>query len=88
MDILIRKLNNFFNITPIGFIKLHGDSPLINGSKSSFLHSDSSWFDEKLEELAICPNRLNMDILITKWNNFFNITPMRFIQLYEILPID
>ncbi|KAF8050943.1 hypothetical protein N665_1850s0001 [Sinapis alba] len=41
MDILIRKLNNFFNIPLMGFIQLHGHSPLINTSKSSFLHSDS-----------------------------------------------
>ena len=81
MDILIRKWNNFLNITPLGFIQIHGYSPLNNGSKSIFLHSDSSWFVYKLEELARCPNKLNMDILIRKRNNFFNITPMGFIQL-------
>ena len=88
MDILIRKWNNFFNITPMGFTQLHGHSTLINGSKLRFLHSDSSWFDQKLEELAKCPNRQNMDILIRKWNNLFNITPMRFLQLHERLSTD
>ena len=87
MDILIRKWNNFFNLPSMGFIPLHGHSPLINGSKLIFLHSESSWLDLKLEEFAICQNSLNMDILIRKWNKFFNITPMRFIQLYEILSI-
>ena len=87
MDILISKQNNFFNITPMIFIQLHGVSTLINGSKSSFLHIDSSWFDQNLEELAICPNMLNMDILIRKWNNYFNITPMIFIQLQGVFTL-
>ena len=87
MDILIRKWNNFFNIPPMGFIQLHRHSPLINGSKSSFLHSDSSWFDQKLEELAICPSRQNMDILIRKWNNFLHLTPMRLIQFHGDSPL-
>ena len=88
MDILIRKWNNFFNISPMIFIQLHGHYKMINGSKSCFLHIGSSWSDWNLEELAICPNKLNMDILIRKWNNFFNITPMRFIQLHERLSTD
>ena len=88
MNILIRKWNNFLNITPLGFIKLRGYSPLNNGSKSIFLHRDSSWFDEELEELALCPNRLNMDILIRKGNNFLNITHLGFIQLHGYSPLN
>ena len=38
-DLLIR------DSSPLGFIQLHGYSPLNNGSKSSFLQIDSSWFD-------------------------------------------
>ena len=87
MDILIRKWNNFFNLTPMRFIQFHGDSPLIISSKLSFLHIHSSWFDQKLEELAIWPNRLNMDTLIRKWNNFFNLTHMRFIQFNGDSPL-
>ena len=88
MDILIRKWNNFLNITPLGLIQLHGYSPLNNGSKSSFLHSNSSQFDQKLAELAICQNKLKMDILIRKWNNFFNITPLGFFKIHGYSPLN
>ena len=79
MDILIKKWNNFFNITPMRFIQLHERLSTDLWFQIKILHSDPSRFDYKLEEFAICPNMLNMDILIRKWNNFFNITPMRFI---------
>ncbi|KAL0641065.1 hypothetical protein Bca4012_102849 [Brassica carinata] len=39
------KWDNFFILTPKRFIPLPNDSPLLNVSKSSFLHHDSSWFD-------------------------------------------
>ena len=37
--------DSFFILTPMRFIQLPGDSPLLYVSKSSFLHRDSSWFD-------------------------------------------
>ncbi|KAL0649915.1 hypothetical protein Bca4012_092606 [Brassica carinata] len=39
------KWDNFFFLTPMRFIQLPGDSPLLNVSKIRFLHRDSSWFD-------------------------------------------
>ncbi|KAL0642221.1 hypothetical protein Bca4012_102955 [Brassica carinata] len=39
------KWDNFFMPTPMRFIQLPGDSPPLYVSKSSFLQSDSSWFD-------------------------------------------
>ncbi|KAL0745335.1 hypothetical protein Bca101_101829 [Brassica carinata] len=39
------KWDSFFILTPMRFIQLPGDSPLLYVSKSSFLHRDSSWFD-------------------------------------------
>ncbi|KAL0641393.1 hypothetical protein Bca4012_103563 [Brassica carinata] len=39
------KWDNFFILTPMRFIQLPGDSPLLYVSKSSFVHRDSSWFD-------------------------------------------
>ncbi|KAL0641805.1 hypothetical protein Bca4012_103046 [Brassica carinata] len=39
------KWDNFFILTPMRFIQLPGDSPLLYISKSSFVHRDSSWFD-------------------------------------------
>ncbi|KAL0684438.1 hypothetical protein Bca4012_051286 [Brassica carinata] len=39
------KWDNFFILTPMRFIQLPGDSPLLYVSKSSFSHRDSSWFD-------------------------------------------
>ncbi|KAL0745511.1 hypothetical protein Bca101_101994 [Brassica carinata] len=39
------KWDSFFILTPMRFIPLPGDSPLLSVSKSSFLHRDSSWFD-------------------------------------------
>ncbi|KAL0640927.1 hypothetical protein Bca4012_103675 [Brassica carinata] len=39
------KWDNFFILTPMRFIQLLGDSPLLYVSKSSFAHRDSSWFD-------------------------------------------
>ncbi|KAL0641064.1 hypothetical protein Bca4012_102848 [Brassica carinata] len=39
------KWDNFFILTPMRFIPLPSDSPLLYVSKSSFLHRDSSWFD-------------------------------------------
>ena len=44
-DHLIWKWDNFFILTPMRFIQLPGDSPLLYVSKSSFLHRDSSWLD-------------------------------------------
>ncbi|KAL0678035.1 hypothetical protein Bca4012_006016 [Brassica carinata] len=51
------KWDNFFILTPMRFIKLPGDSPLLYISKYSFLHRDSSWFDQNDEEVVIFPNR-------------------------------
>ncbi|KAL0746067.1 hypothetical protein Bca101_101419 [Brassica carinata] len=39
------KWDSFFILTPMRFIQLPGDSPVLYVSKSSFLHRDSSWFD-------------------------------------------
>ncbi|KAL0641870.1 hypothetical protein Bca4012_102524 [Brassica carinata] len=39
------KWDNFFILTPMRFIQLPGDYPLLFVSKSSFVHRDSSWFD-------------------------------------------
>ncbi|KAL0744738.1 hypothetical protein Bca101_101205 [Brassica carinata] len=46
------KWDNFFMPTPMRFIQLPGDSPPLYVSKSSFLQSDSSWFDWNDEEKA------------------------------------
>ncbi|KAL0746059.1 hypothetical protein Bca101_101075 [Brassica carinata] len=51
------KWDNFFILTPMRFIPLPGDSPLLYVSKYSFLHRDSSWFDQNDEEVVIFPNR-------------------------------
>ena len=53
---LIRKWDNFFIPTPMRFIQLPGDSPTLYVSKSSFLQSDSSWFDWNDEEAVLFPN--------------------------------
>ena len=47
--------NSFFP-TPMRFIKLHGHSPPLYVSISSFLQSDSSWFDWNNKEVALFPN--------------------------------
>ncbi|KAL0744752.1 hypothetical protein Bca101_101202 [Brassica carinata] len=39
------KWDSFFILSPMRFIQLPNDSPLLYVSKSSFLHRDSSWFD-------------------------------------------
>ncbi|KAL0804442.1 hypothetical protein Bca101_096932 [Brassica carinata] len=39
------KWDSFFILTPMRFIPLPSDSPLLYVSKSSFIHCDSSWFD-------------------------------------------
>ncbi|KAL0641004.1 hypothetical protein Bca4012_103849 [Brassica carinata] len=51
------KCDNFFILTPMRFIQLPGDSPQLYVSKYSFLHRDSSWFDQNDEEVVIFPNR-------------------------------
>ncbi|KAL0641773.1 hypothetical protein Bca4012_102749 [Brassica carinata] len=51
------KWDNFFILIPMRFIPLPGDSPLLCVSKYSFLHRDSSWFDQNEEEVVIFPNR-------------------------------
>ncbi|KAL0641344.1 hypothetical protein Bca4012_103771 [Brassica carinata] len=51
------KWDNFFILTPMRFIPLPGDSPLLYVSKYGFLHRDSSWFDQNDEEVVIFPNR-------------------------------
>ncbi|KAL0641791.1 hypothetical protein Bca4012_103398 [Brassica carinata] len=51
------KWDNFFILTPMRFIPVPGDSPLLYVSKYSFLHRDSSWFDQNDEEVVIFPNR-------------------------------
>ncbi|KAL0745881.1 hypothetical protein Bca101_101604 [Brassica carinata] len=51
------KWDNFFKPTPMRFIQLPGDSPPLYVSKSSFLQSDSSWFDWSDEEVVLFPNR-------------------------------
>ncbi|CAN6868329.1 unnamed protein product [Brassica oleracea] len=38
------------------FIQLLGDSPPLYVSKSSFLQSDSSWFDWNDEQAVLFPN--------------------------------
>ncbi|KAL0640914.1 hypothetical protein Bca4012_103718 [Brassica carinata] len=50
------KWDNFFMPTPMRFIQLPGDSPQLYVSKSSFLQSDSSWFDWNDEEAVLFPN--------------------------------
>ncbi|KAL0745775.1 hypothetical protein Bca101_101718 [Brassica carinata] len=50
------KWDNFFMPTPMRFIQLPGDSPPLYVSKSSFLQSDSSWFDWNDEEAVLFPN--------------------------------
>ncbi|KAL0745843.1 hypothetical protein Bca101_101651 [Brassica carinata] len=62
------------------FIQLPGDSPLLYISKYSFLHRDSSWFDQNDEEVVIFPNRKTGSPDL-KVDNFFILTPMRFIPL-------
>ncbi|KAL0641185.1 hypothetical protein Bca4012_102808 [Brassica carinata] len=62
------------------FIQLPGDSPPLYVSKSSFLQSDSSWFDWNDEEAVLFPNR-ETESPDLKVDNFFMPTPMRFIQL-------
>ena len=44
-DHLIWKWDKFFILTPMRFIKLPGDFPLLYVSKYSISHRDSSWFD-------------------------------------------
>ncbi|KAL0641069.1 hypothetical protein Bca4012_102853 [Brassica carinata] len=39
------KWDSFFILTPMRFIQLPGDSPVLYVSKSNFLNRDSSWFD-------------------------------------------
>ncbi|KAL0744672.1 hypothetical protein Bca101_101264 [Brassica carinata] len=51
------KWDNFFMPTPMRYIQLPGDSPPLYVSKSSFLQSDSSWFDWNDEEAVLFPNR-------------------------------
>ena len=80
-DHLNRKWDKFFLVTPMRFIQLPGDSKMINGFKSSFIHLCSFWFDKNHEDIAICPNMPIWNHLNRKWDNFFLITPMRFIQL-------
>jgi len=53
---LIRKRDNFFIPTPMRFIQLPGDSQTLYVSKSSFLQSDSSWFDWNDGEVVLFPN--------------------------------
>ena len=81
LDHLNRKSDSFFLITPTRFIQLPGDSTLIKSSKSSFLHLGSFWFDKNHEDTALCPYILIWNLLNRKWDSFFLITPMRFIQL-------
>ncbi|KAL0745845.1 hypothetical protein Bca101_101650 [Brassica carinata] len=50
------KWDNFFLPTPMRFIQLPGDSPPLYVSKSSFLQSDSSWFDWNDEQAVLFPN--------------------------------
>ncbi|KAL0745526.1 hypothetical protein Bca101_101986 [Brassica carinata] len=72
--------DNFFMPTPMRFIQLPGDSPPLYVSKSSFLQSDSSWFDWNDEEAVLFPNG-KLESPDLKWDNFFMPTPIRFIQL-------
>ncbi|KAL0745963.1 hypothetical protein Bca101_101530 [Brassica carinata] len=51
------KCDSFFILTPMRFIPLPNDSPLLYVSKSSFLDHDSSWFDLNDKEVVIFPNR-------------------------------
>ena len=53
---LILKWDNFFIRSPMIFIQLPGDYPTLYVSKSSFLQSDSSWFDWNDEEAVLFPN--------------------------------
>ncbi|KAL0746113.1 hypothetical protein Bca101_101368 [Brassica carinata] len=67
--------------TPMRFIQLPGDSPPLYVSKSSFLQSDSSWFDWSDEEAVLFPNGKAGITDLKVGDNFFMPTPMRFIQL-------
>ncbi|KAL0745359.1 hypothetical protein Bca101_102147 [Brassica carinata] len=67
--------------TPMRFIQLPGDSPPLYVSKSSFLQSDSSWFDWSDEEAVLFPNWETGITDLKVGDNFFMPTPMRFIQL-------
>ncbi|KAL0746116.1 hypothetical protein Bca101_101370 [Brassica carinata] len=49
--------DNFFMPTPMRFIQLPGDSPPLYVSKSSFLQSDSSWFDWRRRRSCAIPKR-------------------------------
>ncbi|KAL0745904.1 hypothetical protein Bca101_101585 [Brassica carinata] len=49
------KWDRFFILTPMRFIQLPGDSPLLYESISSFLYLGSSWFDKNDEEVVIFP---------------------------------
>ncbi|KAL0836288.1 hypothetical protein Bca101_088177 [Brassica carinata] len=51
------KWDRFFILTPMRFIQLPGDSPLLYVSKSSFLHRCSSCFDKNDEKIVIFPNK-------------------------------
>jgi len=53
---MIWKWDNFFIPTPMRFIHIPGDSSPIYQTKSSFLQSDSSWFDWNDEEAVLFPN--------------------------------
>ncbi|KAL0836291.1 hypothetical protein Bca101_088180 [Brassica carinata] len=67
-------------------VKLPGDSPLLYESISSFLYLGSSWFDKNDEEVSIFPTgKLGSPDL--KWDRFFILTPMRFIQLPGDYPL-
>ncbi|KAL0640911.1 hypothetical protein Bca4012_103826 [Brassica carinata] len=67
--------------TPMRFIQLPGDSPPLYVSKSSFLQSDSSWFDWSDEEAVLFPSGKAGLTDLKVGDNFFMPTPMRFIQL-------
>ncbi|KAL0689702.1 hypothetical protein Bca4012_089380 [Brassica carinata] len=50
------KWDRSFILTPLRFIQLPGDSPLLYVSISSFLHPGSCWFYLNDEEVVIFPN--------------------------------
>src|SRR5690606_23120719 len=83
-NLFIRKWDNFFILAPLILIQLRIVSRLINEFKYSYSNRASFWFDENLKEIVIFPNRVNWNLFILKWDNFFILAPLILIQLHSL----
>ena len=85
-DHLIWKRDSFFILTPMRFIPLPNDSPLLYVKIKLF-----TWrfFLVWLEWQISChiPKQENWDHLIWKWDSFFILTHMRFFPLTSDSPL-